>query len=538
MREDVRGGVEMTRREMLQGCSAAMALKMIGATGLLRAASPTVSAPGTLWTNTHGNLRTRVSKYFDVWNDSSTTGQAWRSGCAALRRILDEAQTAGHRVRAVGGRWSLSPVAISPDVMINTLPLNHHAVGLPARYVSSTDVDPAHVVFAQCGTSVAELNSTLQSYGLSLPTSGASNGQTIAGAIATGTHGSARRVGSMQDFMLGLHVLAEDGRSVWIEPASRPVVSDEFCAWIGATLVRDDRLFRAAVVSFGSFGIVQAVLFRAEPIFLLDVQRVRMDWPAVAHAAATLDAASIGLAHAGEEPFHFDVIVNPYRIGRGQKGALVTVMRKIPYQRLPRRRRVEGKLVPGIDLLGIAGRFATVVPASIPGGVSAMFDDLMKRRGQTAFGTHGEVFGDTELIGASLSSEIGVDLSDAGAAVEVALDEARRYPFPGTLGLRYVRGSDALLAFTRFDTTCTIEMTGAGSDRTVNYYRRVWSALDSRAIPFTQHWGKVHELERRSVRQQWGSAADDWLAARREFLSPAGRAMFSNDLLAKCELHR
>jgi FAD/FMN-containing dehydrogenase len=143
--------------------------------------------------------------------------------------------------------------------MINTLPLNYHAIGLPTAHVSSTNVDPAHLVFAQCGTSVAELNTTLESNGLALPTSGASNGQTICGAISTGTHGSARRVGAMQDYMLGLHVLAEDGRSCWIEPASKPIVSD------GSAITSGPRssvaiVCFARVVGFG-FGIIHAVLF-------------------------------------------------------------------------------------------------------------------------------------------------------------------------------------------------------------------------------------------------------------------------------------
>jgi hypothetical protein len=30
---------------------------------------------------------------------------------------------------------------------------------------------------------------------------------------------------------------------------------------------------------------------------------------------------------------------------------------------------------------------------------------------------------------------------------------------------------------------------------------------------------------------------DEWIEARQAFLSPAGRAMFSNDLLADCELN-
>jgi FAD/FMN-containing dehydrogenase len=533
----------ITRRAMLKACAATAALGACGNLGgfdVVRAAS--AASAGRIWRNKHLNLNTSVSQYHDVWNSDGPASGAeyWRNGCTTLRSILDEAQHAGRRVRAVGSRWSLSPVAVCPDVMVNTVPLNFHAIGLPAQYVTSTAVDPAHLVFAQCGTSVLELSARLESRGLSLATSGASNGQTICGAISTGTHGSARRVGSMQDYMLGLHVLAEDGQAYWIEPASKPVVSDAFCEYLGATLISDDRLFRAAVVGFGSFGIIHAVLFEAVPIYLLEVHRRRMDWPDVARAAGTLDTSALGLPYAGVEPFHFEVALNPYETGPGGRGALVTAMYKMPFRgdiARKTRRPVDGVLVPGIDLLGISGRFATVMPSTIPRGVSRVFEGLVRSRDELAIGTHGEIFDATELKGKSLSSEVGVPLEHAGAAIDTLVEEAGRYNYPGMLGMRYVRQSSAFMAFTRFETTCTIEMTGAGSVRTLNFYDRAWAALDRRRIPFTVHWGKVHNLSCRNLRQRWGGAVDEWVAARRAFLGPAGRAMFSNDLLAACELN-
>jgi len=527
----------MTRREMLRTSAATVAFGAIGSSWPLRAASAPPQ-PGLPWMNKHANLTATVKQIEDVWNGPAPNGESWRVGCGKLQAILESAQAKGRRVRAVGGRWSLSPVAICPDVMINTLPLNYHAIGLPAAHVSSTDVDPECLVFAQCGTSVAELNITLESNGLALPTSGASNGQTICGAISTGTHGSARRVGSMQDYMLGLHVLAEDGHNYWIEPASKPIVSDEFCHHLGATLIRDDRLFRAAVVGFGSFGIIHAVLFEATPIYLLDVRSLRMDWPEAVGAASTLDTSALRLPDPGTEPFHLDFALNPYRAGRGQRGALVTAMYKRPFGEHRKRPAKDGKLVTGIDMLGIGGRFATVMPGAIPAGVSAMFEGVVKARSGMVMGTHGEVFGDTELVGKSLSAEIGVDLRDTRAAMETLLAVAHDHPFPGMFGMRYVQKSSALLAFTRFETTCTIEMTGAGSKRTVDFYDRAWAALDARKIPYTQHWGKVHNISSKNIRQRWGGAVDEWLEARRGILSPAGRAMFSNDLLSGCGLDR
>ena len=102
-------------------------------------------------------------------------------------------------------------------------------------------------------------------------------------------------------------------------------------------------------------------------------------------------------------------------------------------------------------------------------------------------------------MGKSLSTEIGVDLRDTRAAVEALLELAREHAYPGMFGMRDVQKSNALMAFTRFDTTCTIEITGAGSRRTLDFYDLAWAALDARQIPYTQHWGKVHHITSKKV---------------------------------------
>jgi hypothetical protein len=201
----------IARRDVLKAGAAAMAAMWLRPESLAAWAGDPL-AGGLLWTNKHQNLSQRVWRHYDVWNRAGVGDDAWRGGLGNLHEILADAQSLGRRVRAVGARWSLSPVAMCPDVMINTMPLNYHQLGLPARHVATTAADPSRLVFAQCGARVGELSQSLEARGYALPTSGASNGQTICGAISTGTHGSARRVGSMQDFILGLHLLGEDGR--------------------------------------------------------------------------------------------------------------------------------------------------------------------------------------------------------------------------------------------------------------------------------------------------------------------------------------
>jgi hypothetical protein len=171
-------------------------------------------------------------------------------------------------------------------------------------------------------------------------------------------------------------------------------------------------------VSFGSFGIIHAVLFEAVPLYLLEVHRRRLDWPTVRDAAATLDLDHLRLPYRGVEPFHFEVAVNPYSAKPGQRGAVVTAMYKQPYREFARRRAGDVTMVPGVDLLAVSGRLATVLPAAIPAGVNSMLNAMMHMHALPVLGTHREIFDTTELVGKSLSAELGVDLADAGAAID------------------------------------------------------------------------------------------------------------------------
>ena len=198
------------------------------------------------WRNKHLNVERQVERLYDAWNrwsDGSRPAEhVWRAGLMALQQIVRDAAAQGRRVRAVGGAWSLSEAATTNDFLVNTRPLNYVDVGLsPAELRDDVRREPRRI---WCSRSAARPCSSStrcsRRRGWRCPTSGASNGQTIAGAIATGTHGAANTVGAMQDYVVGLHVVGEDGRHYWIERASRPVVSPSFVARLGAELRRDD----------------------------------------------------------------------------------------------------------------------------------------------------------------------------------------------------------------------------------------------------------------------------------------------------------
>jgi hypothetical protein len=104
------------------------------------------------------------------------------------------------------------------------------------------------------------------------------------------------------------------------------------------------------------------------------------------------------------------------------------------------------------------------------------------------------------------------------------------------VSFRYVKKSKALLAFTKFDTTCAIELPAAYADGTTSYYQSVWEGLENAGIPFTLHWGQVNNFTPARVRAMYGSAVDDWINSRNSVLDAPARAVFTSPFLQACGL--
>ncbi|MCZ6775462.1 MAG: FAD-binding protein, partial [Ignavibacteria bacterium] len=345
------------------------------------------------WTNKHENFTQSIELYYDIWNPPPPVSDGFADlglTVAKLQSLIGQAAQDNIRLRAYGGTWSLSHAAVTNGRLINTKPLNWW-FPLKSNFVSADyQGSQPGLVFAQCGISVGELNDHLLKRKSALKTSGASNGQTIVGAVSTGTHGSAIEVGAMQDFVVGMHIIVGPDRHIWLERSLYPVVSNEFLNRLGAELVRDDTLFDAAVVSFGSFGIIHAMLLETEPIYLLEASRLRMPIDnQLRQAMNTLDFTHLALHHQNEKPFHFEVVINPHDV---DNGAYVTTMYKRPYRDdYTRPSPSQGGLAPGDDVLGVIGRVGDAVPASIPALVNTFVGQTYEEY-QMKQGTLGEIF--------------------------------------------------------------------------------------------------------------------------------------------------
>ncbi len=481
------------------------------------------------WTNKHETFTQPLAGLYDLWNPPDGDLLA-RYGATTreMMALIDAAARDGVRLRALGGGWSLSAAAATDGRLVNTKPLNLFFRVTGDLVEPAYDGDRDGLRFLQCGCSIVEINQRLRAEGRSLRTTGASNGQTIAGAMSTGTHGAAIDVGAIQDYVVGLHLVVGPARHVWLERASRPVLVGGFAERLGAERLRSDDLFYAALVGFGSFGFVHGVLIETDPLFLIEMHRHRAPFDgALRRVMSTLDFTGFPLPGAGGRPYHFELLFNPYDLA---PGAYVTAMYRQPFRSdyTPPPGLPEG-LGPGDDAMGFMGKITDLLPAAVPALVTTLVRASYTM--DPVVGTIGEIFSSTTTRGKVASTAIAMPVERAPEAVDLVLGlNGADQPFAGVVSLRYVKGTRATLGFTRFPATCVLEADGPQSDNTASFHQRIWTAFRDRAIPHTFHWGKMLPPGAPAL-SAYGDAAVRWKAAREALLDASTREVFSNEYM-------
>lgn len=168
-----------------------------------------------------------------------------------LQEAVASAADAGHRVRALGSRHSFSSVADTDGVHVSTRDL-----GLSIELVEGPEGPVAVVPGAM---TYAEVAPVLQDHGRALHNLGSLPHISVAGACATGTHGSGDSLGSLATAVTAIEVVTASGELVRLDSAHPD--------------------FGGAVLSLGALGVVTRLWLRTEPTY--DVrQRVWEDLPA------------------------------------------------------------------------------------------------------------------------------------------------------------------------------------------------------------------------------------------------------------------
>jgi FAD/FMN-containing dehydrogenase len=125
--------------------------------------------------------------------------------------LVTAAAAEGQAVRAVGAGHSTTPILDTDGLLLD---LSGFA-GIVRADSSSRRVT------VRAGTRISELGPALWAHGLALANQGDIDAQSIAGAVATGTHGSGRRHGSLSSALRGARLVSGTGDVVHVGDAER-----------------------------------------------------------------------------------------------------------------------------------------------------------------------------------------------------------------------------------------------------------------------------------------------------------------------------
>ncbi|MFI1922428.1 MULTISPECIES: D-arabinono-1,4-lactone oxidase [unclassified Streptomyces] len=206
--------------------------------------SRTASGKNGTWRNWGGNVAARPVR--------EVTPASVDELAEAVRRAAED----GLKVKAVGTGHSFTSIAATDGVLIR-----------PQLLTGIRNIDRDNMtVTVEAGTPLKRLNLALAREGLSLTNMGDIMEQTVSGATSTGTHGTGRESASIAAQIKGLELVTADGSVLT-------------CSEKGTEEER--ALFAAARIGLGALGIVTAITFAVEPIFLLTAREEPMPFDKV-----------------------------------------------------------------------------------------------------------------------------------------------------------------------------------------------------------------------------------------------------------------
>ncbi|MFJ8691831.1 D-arabinono-1,4-lactone oxidase [Streptomyces roseolilacinus] len=218
------------------------------------------------------NGRSGASGTWRNWAGNVSVRPAREARPASVEELADAVRSAaadGLRVKTVGTGHSFTSIAATDGLLIR-----------PDLLTGIRRIDRAAMtVTVESGTPLKRLNAVLAREGLSLTNMGDITEQTVAGAISTGTHGTGRDSASIAAQVRELELVTADGRVATCSAQESPEV------------------FAAARIGLGALGVVSAVTFAVEPVFLLTAREEPMGFDRV--------TAEFEQLHAENEHFEF-----------------------------------------------------------------------------------------------------------------------------------------------------------------------------------------------------------------------------------------
>jgi FAD/FMN-containing dehydrogenase len=348
-------------------------------------------------------------------------------------------------VRPLGAGHSFSPLVPTAGAVVDM-----------RRLTGLTDVDTARRrARIRGGTLISDLGPELWSHGLALANQGDIDRQTIAGACATGTHGSGARLGTLSSAVTWMRLI--DGAGQVRE--------------IGEDRMRE---LRAARTSLGALGLVLELELQLVEAYHLEEIVDYPDWPEVQGSAASMAATWR----------HFSYLYLP-RTESPELYELPVPADWTPGSTCYRKRYRE----VAADQAPREGQAVDRSYRVYPGSFSVKFHEL-------------EYF-----LPASQAREAATGVREL-----LATPRHRGQAYP--LEVRWVRGDDAYLSPSSGRDSVTISVSGKPGESYEPYLRDVHEVLAG--LGGRPHWGKLHYFTGPELRSIYPGFSD-FEKVRREF---------------------
>jgi L-gulono-1,4-lactone dehydrogenase len=397
-----------------------------------------------------------------------------------LAEAIAAAATAGRTVSVAGSGHSFTEAALTDGTMIDA-----------GAFSGLIDADPpSGLVKVGGGTVLAALSEELHRLGLAMENLGDIDQQTIAGAIATGTHGTGAKLRNISSQVEAMELVLADGSVRELNTSAA------------------DGLLQAARVGIGALGAVTAVTLRCVPAFTLH----RVD------TSCRREEVFGGFQERADENDHFELFTFPYA-----DSALVLERNRTEESARPRGRAAAflNDIVLenwALEAISAAGK---LFPRGIP-FLSRLAAWLAS--GSKSTDRSDRIFANERRVRFT-EMEYGVPREHGPEAARRVIDWVRsnRYPVFFPIEMRVTAADDALLSPSHERDTAYIAVHQYRGMEWRPYFEAVESIMNE--YGGRPHWGKRHFQTAASLPERYPRWAD--FQAARDELDPL--RVFANE---------
>jgi FAD-linked oxidoreductase len=397
-----------------------------------------------------------------------------------LAQTVARAAARGLPIRAAGSGHSFTDIACTDGLLIDTTGMQR---------VIDADAESG-LVTVQAGITLHALGLENARHGLALENQGDIDAQSLAGALATATHGTGARFGNLSTRVVGMRLVTASGDVVDVTDASDP------------------EALRAARVSLGALGIASQVTIECLPLYTLQ----RHDQPLpLADVLDRLDEYVDG-------PDHFEFFLWPYTrtaLTRSTVRSDAAPRPQAQWKRTLQEQVIENQVLK--LSCGTGRRFERLVPRLNRMMAAAMSEARVQDHAYKVYATRRDVrFTETEYA---------IPRAHAREALEraLALVERRKLPILFPFEVRFAAGDDAFLSTAHERETCYIAAHQYTGMEFESFFRGFEEIMDS--YGGRPHWGKRHYQSAATLRERYPEW--DRFQAVRARLDPDG--VFAND---------